>query len=151
MSAVENQSTSKIHVQARLGRRRGLLLLAIALVALSGLGVKIWRVYDRIQLVRQDARAIQALARSQRDQAMIDALGAQLAKARGDTAALRAEAGMFLPITRYLAWVPMYGGDLAAAGPLLDAMVDLSAAADDAFAAFGRLLIAPTNGALGGR
>ena len=135
-------------MQARLVRWRGRLLLAITLLALAGLGFKIWRVYDRIQLVRQDARSIQMLARSQRDPALIAALGAQLAKTRGDTAALRAEAGMFLPITRYLGWVPVYGADLAAAEPLLDAAVDLSAAADDAFVAFGQLLIAPTDGAM---
>jgi hypothetical protein len=109
---------------------------------LAALGYRCWRVYDRALLVRADLRAIQAATGAQRDRAMLASLGALLAKTRGDTAALHAEAGLFLPITRYLGWVPVYGADLVAAEPLLDAAVDLSAAADDAFVAFGPLLAA---------
>ena len=140
VSAVETQATADMRVRAWPVRRRGVLILALVVLALALLGFKTWRVYDRTQLVRQDVAAIQALARAPRDLALVDTLGAQLTKTRSDVAALRAEAGMFLPITRYLGWVPVYGGDLAAAKPLLDAAVDLSAAADDAFAAFGPLL-----------
>jgi hypothetical protein len=107
LSAVETQPASERYVPARLVRRRGRLLLALALLALAALGYRCWRVYDRAQLVRADLRAIQASAGAQRDRAMLDSLGARLAKMRGDTAALRAEAGLFLPVTRYLGWAPV--------------------------------------------
>jgi hypothetical protein len=126
---------------ARPIRLRRRLLLAITLVALVALGYQCWRAYDRAQLVRADLRALQAVAGTQRDRAMLSSLGVLLAKTRGDTAALRAEAGMFLPITHYFGWVPVYGADLVAAEPLLDTAADLARAADESFRALSPIVL----------
>src|SRR4051812_8725698 len=87
VSAVETRSTSGIELRARLARRRVQQLLAIVLFVLGALGYKGWRVYDRLQLVRADLRAIQAAAGAQRDSATLESLGVLLAKTRSDTAA----------------------------------------------------------------
>lgn len=140
MSVVDIQPAPRTATRTVVLRRLGLALLLALVLALA---VKGWLIYNRAQALRADVRALQSQARAPLDQAAAAQLGPLLAKTRADTAALRAEAALFLPITPWLGWVPRYGGELAAAGPLLDAGVDLSAAADDAFTVFGPLLPAP--------
>lgn len=121
-------------------RSRAAIVAAFVLLALAAIAVKGWRVYGGAQTVREDLRAIQAAAGAGMDGPAIARLGELLAKTRADTAALREEAAPLLQLTPYLGWVPVYGGDLAAAGPIVEAGAELTAAADEAFAALAPLL-----------
>ncbi|MBK9713244.1 MAG: DUF4012 domain-containing protein [Kouleothrix sp.] len=142
MSTIDRTSGAGARPRGSLLRRGGLLIALVVVVALAGLAVKGWRIYGRAQALRGDVRALESLARGAPDRAALTALGPQLATTRADAAALRAEAAPLLPLTRYLGWLPRYGGDVAAAQPLLDAAAGASAAADDAFAALAPLLAA---------
>lgn len=145
MSATELDSKPQV-LRRPYVSRRWLIIVMVALLLSAGLITKGWLIYGKAQAVRADARALQGLAQGPFDRAAAERLGPLLAQTRTDTSALRAEAALLLPITPYLGWVPRYGGELAASGPLLDASVELSAAADDAFTVFGPLL-APADSA----
>jgi hypothetical protein len=114
------------------------LVLVLAIPAL--LLFKGWRLYTATQELRADVRAIEALAQPAPDRQALAALGPALSKARADAASLQIEAWPLLPLTRYLGWVPGYGADLAAAQPLLDGAVDLTAALDESFQALSPLV-----------
>jgi Protein of unknown function (DUF4012) len=105
------------------------------LVGLVALGIKSWRMYTTFRALRSDIQAVEALIRSKPDTTALAALGPMLSSTRGDASALRGEAAPLFPIMRQLGWVPSVGSDLVAAEPLLDVAVELSAAADDSFAA----------------
>ncbi len=115
---------------------RAIALLALAALAL--LGYKGWRVYAATQPLRADVQALKALA-DVRPDAVLAKLGPLLARARADTLALQAEAQPLLSLTPHLGWVPIYGQDMASAGPLLDTAVDLTGAADDLLAVIAPL------------
>lgn len=108
--------------------------IAVLLVAVW-LGWKGWQVYTRAEVVRQDVRELDALTKGQTDGETLDVLAHLLPKTRRDVAALRQEMALFLPLTPYLEAVPVYGTDIAHAGPLLDAATAGTVAADEAFAA----------------
>lgn len=107
-------------------------VLVLALVALALLGYKGWKVYQRADALRLQLRAIEAAVPTQLDPAAIAPLEPMLAQAHEDVVALRDEVAIFLPVTPYLTWVPTYGSDIAAAGPLLDLGADLTEAGDTA-------------------
>lgn len=110
--------------------------------ALAWLGYRGWRVYALARALEQDAREIRQAAAIGSPLERIAALRPALAQARGDAAALRAEAGFALPLARHLGWAPVYGADLAAAAPLLDAAADLTVAADEALQALAPIAAA---------
>src|SRR5439155_6128981 len=112
---------------------RGRLLAITALVALAALGFKGWRLYTRVQALREDVRAIETITPAKPDAATLASLGPLLTRTHADAVALRAEATPLFPITRRLGWVPVYGPDLIAAEPLLDLAVELTTAADESF------------------
>ena len=122
-------------------RRRGRIVIILVAVALALLGLKGWQLYSGVRAVRDDLRSLATLAQSQPNRSTLSSLGPLLAKARDDTATLRAEAGPLLPLSRYLGWVPVYGADLVAAPPLLDLAVDLTSAADQSYQALAPLLL----------
>jgi hypothetical protein len=113
----------------------GRLLWIAALVAVIAVGLKGWRLYTLAQALRADVQALEALASAGPDRTALATLGPLLADARANAALLRAEAAPLLPAVRHLGWLPGYGPDLAAAGPLLDLAASLSRAADESFAA----------------
>jgi len=120
---------------------RGRLLAMTALIALAALGFKGWRLYTRIQALREDVRAIETIAPTKPDAATLASLGPLLTRTHGDAVALRAEATPLFPITRRLGWVPVYGPDLIAAEPLLDLAVELTTAADESFSVLAPVVL----------
>jgi hypothetical protein len=116
--------------------------LCALLLILVALGLKGWRLYDRAQAVRRDVQALEALAAAKPDITVLAKLEPLLDRTHSDIVALRAEAGLLLPISSRLGWVPIYGSDLAAAEPLLELAVDLTSAAHQTVAALAPL--APT-------
>jgi len=115
-------------------------MILVLLVALLALGLKSWLIAQRAQALYADARALATTVEPGLDANAIVEAGPLLSRLRADAAALREEAGPLLPVGPLLAWVPTYGPAIAAAGPLLDAAVELSAAADDGYAGLAPLL-----------
>jgi hypothetical protein len=118
---------------------RSLLFILVGIVLL--VGYKSVRVYILTQRLRGDLAAIEAAAQTQ-SLANLPALHALIHIARDDAHALRDEAIPLLPFTRWLGWVPYYGADLAAAGPLLNLVTDVTDAGDEGLGALA-LLLAP--------
>ncbi|MFZ5882125.1 MAG: DUF4012 domain-containing protein [Chloroflexota bacterium] len=97
-----------------------LLILALAGILTVG-GLKARRAYDLALVLRQDAQELQSLRNletSRIEQAR--QAGPLLVSLRQDFDALQAEVGPYLWIAPWLAWVPTYGGDLAAAQDLVE-------------------------------
>lgn len=113
---------------------RGLIVLVVIIVLL--LGSKLWRAASYARSLAQNIQTLQTLATSRTSpdetpDARLDQLDATLATTHRNALALRGEVALFLPITSRLAWLPAYGPDLAAAGPLLDATMHFTEAAQD--------------------
>ncbi|MBK9942209.1 MAG: DUF4012 domain-containing protein [Kouleothrix sp.] len=149
MSVADVQTTAHTAVRATRARR-GVLIALVLVLVLAALAFKGWRVYDRARAVRADAAALRALALAPLDRTLAGRLGPLLAQTRADTAALRGEAALLLPITPLLGWLPVYGGDLAASADLLDAGADMSLAADQTFQVLAPLLDAGDSAAITG-
>ena len=97
-----------------------ILLLALGFWA-GGKGVRLWRHLSSLRAVlpRLEARAkLEALGDLQ--PADFAALKDDFSTLEADLAAIEAEMRPFLPLTRYLGWVPKFGGDIRAAPTLLE-------------------------------
>lgn len=121
--------------------RPALLILLLALASLlTWGGIKAKRVYDL-------SSALWAQASQMRDQLTISpslatakTIGPSLAKLRVDFDALQREADPLLWTTRWLGWLPVYGGDIASAPDLLALTDSLLASADESYRALTPLL-----------
>ncbi|MGD8627255.1 MAG: hypothetical protein PVJ34_22155, partial [Anaerolineae bacterium] len=133
--------------QARhLGRA---LVLAGGVILLVGLGLPAVQTARYARSLRDHAAALEALAPADGPGPGLgdaERAGRLLAGLRRDLEGLRAYAGPFLPFGRLLGWLPRHGGDLAAAGDLLDVGLDAVTAGDTAFQALSPTLQA-VNGA----
>jgi hypothetical protein len=106
--------------------------LALALVLLLLL-VKAWRLAETAFALRSNARELVMLVETAADHPSKLAEAATiLSRARANVATLRNESAPLLPLASALGWLPVYGPDLAAAAPLLDAADALAAAGDAA-------------------
>lgn len=113
----------------------GLFFLALLLA-----GVKAYRIYMLAEQVKQDAYALEkALPSSPNLQSLKQTIGL-LPAMNHDLGLLRAEVEPVLWLTPWLHSIPIYGGDLAQAGALLDFAQHLTLAAQKAETAFAPLL-----------
>lgn len=103
----------------RYGSRWWAVPVGMLLITLVALGIKGWRIYGQVQVLRTDFQALTRIKYT----ADIDLVpvGAQLAQTRSHLDDLRAEVRPLLPLTPYLGWLPHYGPLLAASAPLLNA------------------------------
>lgn len=125
-------------------RHRRLILAVIATLLVAALAAGAWKGWRAARLglaLREDLRALEAVAEDGPGFDSIASLGPQLSAAREHAVSLRSETAVFLPVTRLLGWVPVYGADLEAAGPLLDLAAGLTTAADESYTALSPLLI----------
>jgi len=120
--------------RSRWYRRYGCLLpIILAFIVLLLLGAKGWRIYQRVQCVQKDMEQLQSLMDAYPNFVSIDTAGPLLSGTRRDVAALRSEVEPLLWLSPWASWLPVYGGDLAAAGPLLDMSAQLTIAVDEAY------------------
>jgi hypothetical protein len=115
----------------------GLLVLG-AWMVFTGL-----RVLDHARSLQAHLQSLEELVQGDVGGLGVDELGAagqHLAGMNQDLAAIHDQVGPLLPAGRLLAWVPRYGGDLAAASDLLDMAVAVSAAGDRTFQALAPAL-----------
>jgi hypothetical protein len=124
--------------------RVGCLLLAAGFLLIAG-----WAALTAVQLyghgrsLQGHLHALDGLAGGDvatLDPAGLAAAGEHLGGMRRDLEAIDARLGPLPAAGRLLAWVPRHGGDLAAAGDLLDLAVAVSAAGDGAFQALAPAL-----------
>jgi hypothetical protein len=145
--------TSKIFEQARFLKwielyrhhKRGLWTALIIILVLL-LGWKAVRIYTLAREVKKDVDQLQAvvsLDASPIDNLSLDSLidvGPLLSSARIDVLTLQSELAPFIWVGKLVAWMPIYGGDAAAAGDLLDLASGLLIAGDEGFQAAEPLL-----------
>ena len=121
--------------------RRAVAIAASIVLAL--VSFRCWRIYKCTLVFREDVQSLELAA--SRPTAGLASIGPLLKKTRADIVTLRAEFTPLLPLTQRLGWVPIYGPDLAVAGPLLDTGDNLAAAADDIFDALAPVMIRRAN------
>jgi hypothetical protein len=116
-----------------------LLLLALAALLTWG-GFKVRRVYNLATVLRDETYQMRDQLSGSPNVATAKAVGPSLEKIRSDFGALQAEAEPWLWLTRGLGWVPVYGGDIAAAPDLLTMTDSLLASADQSYRALSPML-----------
>ncbi len=141
MSTVQSNHHSGYRLILRQGRRLGCLLAIILLLVLGFLLYRGWQLSQIAERILLDGRSALSLARDWHDPAALRSLEPLLETMRRDTELLHAEAAPLLAMTNRLGWLPVYGPDLAAAGPLLDTAVHLATAADAAYAGMAPVVI----------
>lgn len=123
------------------------MLIGAVLIVLAVLGLKGWRISTLGQTLQQDLHTLEALSEPPIGQQRLATLGPVLIRLRDNAAALRAEAAPFVPLGRWLGWVPGYGPQLAQAGPLLESAAELASAANAAYTGFAPLILEQASGA----
>jgi hypothetical protein len=127
----------------------GLLIIVLMLVWLA---IKAHRVYTTYRAMAPHLASLQSLASAGRANPTELDLAQLEDSLRGTASGLETlsdELGPFLPLTRYMGWVPSYGGDIQAAPYLLAAARDLSQAGVILFERFSPLLEHPSSGEQG--
>lgn len=101
------------------GGRWWFVPVGMLLIILVVLGIKGWRIYGQVQVVRADMQTLMRIT----DSADMEGtpVTARLAQTRIHLDNLRTEVRPLLPLTPYLGWLPRYGPVLAASAPLLEA------------------------------
>jgi hypothetical protein len=108
----------------------GLIFLLLLILA----GIKASRVYDLALRLRQDLTQIQELAgRSDSRVERLKDAGPLLSSLRSDFVSFKQEVEPLLGMGAWLKWVPVHGGDLAAARDLVELADSLLAAADQTY------------------
>ena len=108
------------------------------LLVFVGLGLRAWVIMHSAQVFIGDIQKIQDLTQTP-DRFLVE--GSELlVQGRSDLAALRSDLGLLPTIAGRLGWVPVYGADLAAVAPLLDASERTLAAAESLSSAGAPLL-----------
>ncbi len=122
----------------------GLVALLVGFVFLVGL--KAWRIYGLLKVVESDARALQNISSSLLyDQKEMTDAGLRIDQLRKGLLELRAETGSLIGLGEQLSWVPVYGGDLASAGDLLELAINLTTAAQDGYQGTRPIITAVTH------
>ncbi len=124
--------------------RAGCLLLAAGLLLVAGwAAVTAAQLYGHGRSLLDHLQALEGLAAgdlASMDVAGLAGAGEHLGGMRRDLEAIATRLGPLPQAGRLLAWVPGYGGDLAAAPDLLDLALDVSAAGDGTFQALSPAL-----------
>ncbi len=97
----------------------GMLIAAIVLFVALG-AAKGYRVYQKAQKVRVDLRELAGALSVSPNLQTLPATTGRLPQVDEDLGSLQAEVKPLLWLGPMLRWVPVYGGDLAQAGDLLD-------------------------------
>jgi hypothetical protein len=112
----------------------GLILVLFLWVAVVvGFG-KACRVKDLLASTRDHLRALEGMAKgsflANLKSDDLRAIGDELTQAEADFRAIKAELSPFLPLCRYLGWVPLVGEDIQATPSLLEIGVQVTSAAE---------------------
>ncbi len=127
-------SSPKSHRRPAIWIRRGggLILAILFLIVIFLVGDKGMLIYREAKIVYGDLENIQSLLENKPDMATFGQAGPLFSSSRQHLAALRSDVEPFLWMGKYLTWVPVYGGDLSQAEPLLELADELLVCADEA-------------------
>lgn len=121
------------------------VLLGLLLAFVVGFGCwKCLRVLGHVRSLRQHVASLEGSAQAdllgslKREQ--LEGVHAQLGQVGADLMGIKAESGSVLALARHLGWVPVVGGDLAAAPELLEMGIGVSEAGDLIFEGMAPLL-----------
>lgn len=106
--------------------------LAILFVAILLAGLKAFQIYREAKTVGDDLGEIQSLLSSNPKVSSIEQAGPLLSTSKQDWTRLKSDVQPVLWMGKWLAWVPVYGGDLAQADALMDMATSLLSSADEA-------------------
>ncbi len=142
-TAAQPQTTRPVWLETaiRVYRQRkkeiwiGFAALLILLVSLQGL-----RIFSLYRAFRADVDQLQALVEGDLSADALAAVGPLLTQTRSDVVALRKQVAPFGWAGRLIGWLPVYGGDLANAKPLLDLAANLVIAGDEGYRAAAPLI-----------
>lgn len=116
------------------------LIVCLLLVSLLGIN-KAWKVYKLSEEVRADLNTLQVLAAPTSDLKALTGATEKIAKLRKDIGDLRDEAEPTLQtLGPWLAWVPVYGADIASSGDLLSMADELAGAGQAGYLAMAPIL-----------
>ena len=115
-------------------------VISLFLVVLMLTGAKAYQIYVLAGKVKQDAQALQMALPTSPDLQSLKQVSELLPSMNRDLDSLKTEVEPFLWLGPWLRWVPLYGGDLAQAGSLLDLAQHLTLSAQKAEAAFAPFL-----------
>jgi hypothetical protein len=124
---IDQKSSFRAHVKIR--RWFTYSILAVLLLGAIFLGNKGLQLARLAQTVRQDIVSLEQLNPTALDSDAIDQASSLLDKAQADVKLLHDQATPWLGLADRLGWVPVYGGDLASAGDLLDMAYELTTSA----------------------
>jgi hypothetical protein len=127
-------------IRAKYHRHKRWLWSGLALIIVLFLGWKTWRIATLAQAFRADVAQLESMVDADLSLDTAESVGPLLDQTRRDVQALQRQARPFLWAGRLFGWVPVYGGDFAAAGNLLDLAEGLVLAGDLAFDAADPLL-----------
>ncbi len=113
------------------------LLFALALF-FTWQGLRTWQLY---RAFKTDVDQLQGFLESQPSGEMLGEVGSLVRQTRKDVVALQRQIWPYRWGGRLLAWLPVYGGDLAAAGDLIDFAAGLAVAADEGWQAAAPMLL----------
>jgi len=109
----------------------GVILTVCLLAALLGYP-KVIRVESLLTSAGERLRTLEGMAQAGFAASLepedLEAMKGELAQAEADFRALKAELAPFLPLCRYLGWVPLVGKDIQAAPHLLEIAIEVTAA-----------------------
>jgi len=131
-------------------RRSHRFLLAVLLSLLAGLIawsiLKTWRAWTHLDAALVTLKRIESSASpellSHLDRSTVQELQRDLDMLQADLTAIQDEIGPFLPLTRYLGWIPVLGGDIQSAPHLLEVAQTVVAAGDMVFEALEPMVAA---------
>ncbi len=109
--------------------------VSLALVVLLFLGWKGVRILQLTRAVRQDVELLRQVVSADLSFDDLEETGSLLATAREDILALRRQVTPFRWAGKLFGWLPVYGGDLAYSGELLDLAAGIVIAGDEAYQA----------------
>lgn len=124
--------------------KRIVLLLVVGLLA-AGIW-KGWELYQKASSVKQQAEEILVIYQSSPDLDKVPEISRRVTQLRIDLESLRRDAVPLLNISKYLKWVPVYGGDISQAPYLVEMIVQMSVTGDEVLQAVSPLLSANNGG-----
>jgi hypothetical protein len=117
-------------LKGSIGLRKVALGLVLLVLAFGGYkALRVWRLVDSLQ---GHLDQLQAAADGTADPGL-GGVGESLRGAHADLEALQTEVALFLPLTRFLGWLPGVGGDVREAPALLDVALPVAEAGVIAF------------------
>jgi hypothetical protein len=130
-SRLKQSSTTRARVSPGIKRSAIILLSLLGLILGIAGGIKARRIYNLAQKIQTNVRELQNLAVSSPRMDNFQQAGPRLESLQRDLAFLRQETEPFLGLGPLLGWVPVHGGDLAAASDLLDLAENLTVSANE--------------------